>query len=464
MSQRVVPRSVGVNTVTLLSAGWLAVVGCAASRAEPAATDEQTQESGFFHSPFGDPVKAAAAKMIDEGRRTFRFDTFGDESFWGDTLRLHQAIAGEANGGVGPGVSPATALSLGLKVDVDALPFRLRHDLRRGRVDLDDPATTLALLRLDAVVGRHRLLRPRRPADLAGHPVRAVPLDRRRLVRAGHRPSARRLGRTAISTSARSSPPRRISRRSPSCSAVGSSRRSRPCSPRGGRASSTPSWPSTARPSAPTAGSAATLLPPAFGLAGVNLHTWTGWGSVTHWNAFVANLEMHGKGTFYDPRLDDAAQFPIAAREGFGHIVHARGTGSHHPQARRAAPLSARARRARAAARQLRRRAPRRAGATLFAGKASCARCHVPPLTTEPGWNMHTAEEIGIDDFQAQRSPDERYRTTPLRGLWTHMKGGFYHDGRFATLADVIEHYDSFMSLGLTPAEKADLAQYLKSI
>jgi cytochrome c peroxidase len=103
-------------------------------------------------------------------------------------------------------------------------------------------------------------------------------------------------------------------------------------------------------------------------------------------------------------------------------------------------------------------------GATLFSGKADCARCHVPPLFTEPGWNMHTPDEIGIDAFQARRSPDERYRTAPLKGLWTHGKGGYYHDGRFATLGAVIAHYNREFSLGLTDGEKRDLAEYLKSL
>ena len=88
----------------------------------------------------------------------------------------------------------------------------------------------------------------------------------------------------------------------------------------------------------------------------------------------------------------------------------------------------------------------------------------MPPLFTEPGWPMHTAAEIGIDDFQAKRSPDERYRTTPLKGLWTHTKGGFYHDGRFATLHDVIKHYNAHFKLGLTDAEINDLVEYLKSL
>ena len=103
-------------------------------------------------------------------------------------------------------------------------------------------------------------------------------------------------------------------------------------------------------------------------------------------------------------------------------------------------------------------------GDELFEGKAQCARCHVPPLYTEPGWNMHTPEEIGIDDFQAKRSPDERYRTSPLKGLFAHAKGGFYHDGRFATLRDVVDHYNSVLNLNLSEQEKNDLVEYLKSL
>ena len=103
-------------------------------------------------------------------------------------------------------------------------------------------------------------------------------------------------------------------------------------------------------------------------------------------------------------------------------------------------------------------------GDELFEGKARCATCHVPPLYTEPGWNLHTPEEIGIDGFQAQRGPEDRYRTTPLKGLWTHTKGGFYHDGRFATLGDVVNHYNTFLKLNLTKEEQADLVEHLKSL
>ena len=103
-------------------------------------------------------------------------------------------------------------------------------------------------------------------------------------------------------------------------------------------------------------------------------------------------------------------------------------------------------------------------GQSLFMAKAQCATCHVPPIFSEPGWNLHTPAEIGIDDFQANRSPDQRYRTTPLKGLFTRAKGGFYHDGRFASLADVVNHYDGHLHTGLTAAEKTDLVEYLKSL
>jgi cytochrome c peroxidase len=103
-------------------------------------------------------------------------------------------------------------------------------------------------------------------------------------------------------------------------------------------------------------------------------------------------------------------------------------------------------------------------GKILFDKKARCATCHVPPLFTEPGHNLHTPGEMGIDAFQADRSPTRMYRTAPLAGLWTHQKGGFYHDGRFATLKDVLEHYNRHFKLGLNDPEKGDLIEYLKSL
>jgi cytochrome c peroxidase len=108
----------------------------------------------------------------------------------------------------------------------------------------------------------------------------------------------------------------------------------------------------------------------------------------------------------------------------------------------------------------------RKRGQAVFNGAGRCAACHVPPLFTEPGWNMHQASEIGIDSFQADRSPDGRYRTTPLGGLGSRaqQQGGFYHDGRFAGLPDVVNHYNDFQHLNLTDQQKRDLVEYLKSL
>jgi hypothetical protein len=211
----------------------------------------------------------------------------------------------------------------------------------------------------------------------------------------------------------------------------------------------------------PDGQSAAVMLPPAFGLAGVNLHTWTGWGGISHWNALVANLEMHGQGVFYDPRLNDPVKFPVAARAGLWDVrndpdlVTSKLPALQLYQLALAAPRPPRHTYNDRLAKQ---------GRAVFNGRAGCARCHVPPLFTEPGWNMHTAAEIGIDDFQAGRSPDGHYRTTPLKGLFTRLKGGFYHDGRFKSYEAVIDHYNRVFNLGLTAGERAALVEYLKSL
>ena len=269
------------------------------------------------------PPRTRSARR--RGARVFRFDTFGDEAFWGDTLRLHEAIEGEALGGVGDGVRPRTALALGLKVDVDALPRSLRGQLRRGEVDLDDPATTLALLGLDAVVGVTGFFEGDGLASV-GIQCALCHSTVDDSLRARHRPPARRLGEPRPRRRRRSSPSPPNLSRSPTCSACPRTRRAVRAAELGAGEVRRGAHPRRQGRSGPTGKTAATLIPPAFGLAGVNLHTWTGWGSVPYWNAFVANLEMHGQGTFFDPRLDDAVQFPIAARTGFGARARTRRT------------------------------------------------------------------------------------------------------------------------------------------
>ena len=418
-----------------------------------------TSSGNHSFSRFDRSILKNAAHLIRKGRETFRFDTFGDEEFWGGTLRLHEAIAGQDHGGVGPGVSPRTALAVGLKIDVDALPISLKRKLSRGEVDLDDPATTLALLQLGSVVGVTGFFDS--GGSLVSMGIQCAlchsSVDDSFAPGIGHRLDGwanRDLNVGAIVALA------------PDLTFFSNLLGVNEATVRSvlnawGPGKFDAELPLDGKAFRPDGATAATLIPPAFGLAGVNLHTWTGWGSVTHWNAFVANLEMHGKGTFYDPRLDNFGKFPVAAANGFANVrsdedrITAKLAALHFYQLAIPAPKPPPGSFDPDAARR---------GEGIFDHKADCARCHVPPLFTEPGWNMHTADEIGIDDFQALRSPDERYRTPPLKALWTHQKGGFYHDGRFPTLFDVVDHYDKFFGLGLTPTEITDLVEYLKSL
>jgi hypothetical protein len=404
-------------------------------------------------------VRDHALAMIEEGRNIFRFDTFGDEEFWGDTLELHQAIQGEAFGGVGPGVSPRTALDVGLKVDADALPRKLRGRLERGDVDLDDPATTLALLRLNAVVGVTGFF------DDGEDRLRSVGIQCALCHSTVDDSLAPGIGRRLDGWPNRDLDVGTIIGLAPDLGAITDLLGVDEATVRGALASWGPGKFDAelildGRAVRPDGKPGATLIPPAFGLAGVNLAMWTGFGSATYWNAFVANLEMHGKGTFFDPRLSDPARFPVAARAGSGDVrnepdlITPKLAALHFYQLAIPAPAPPEGSfDAEAAGR----------GEAVF-DERGCASCHVPPLFTEPGWNMHTAEEIGIDDFQASRSLDGRYRTTPLRGLFTREKGGFYHDGRFATLRDVVDHYEGTFDLGLSAQERDDLIEYLKSL
>jgi hypothetical protein len=431
----------------VLYLGFVAVNGTvvavtAGPRADP---DEQNQK--------------AAQQLFAQGREIFRFDTFGDETFWGDALQLHRAIEGEALGGVGPGVSPRTALAVGLKVDSAALPHSLKKDLAAGRVDLDDPATTLALLKLNAVVGlkgffaRDGTLRSVGLTCASCHSI----VDDSFAPGIGRRLDGwpnRDLNVGAIVSLAPNKKPITdlLQVDETTLDAVLAA---------WGPGKFDAELFLDGKGFRPDGKSAATLIPPAFGLAGVNLHTFTGWGSVTYWNAFVANLEMHGRGTFFDPRLNDPVKFPVAARAGFFDVrntpdlitpklaaLHAYQLGLLAPKPPAGSFDAAAAKR----------------GERIFTGKGTCANCHVLPLFTEPGWNLHEPAEICTDSFQADRSPDERYRTTPLKGLFAHSKGGFWHDGRFPTLDAVVDHYDGCFGLGLTAREKADLVQYLRSL
>jgi hypothetical protein len=408
---------------------------------------------------FDAEIAQYARTMLDEGRRIFRYDTFGSEAFWGDALQLHKAVAGEKNGGVGPGVSPKTALSVGLKVDADALPAALKKQLAAGKVNLDDPATTIALLKLNAVVGVTAFANPdggvtsmgiqcafcHSTVDnsftpgigrrLDGWPNRDLNVGAIVSLAANLKPFTDLLGadvETVKKVLASWGPGRFDAELDKDGKAF--------------------------RPDGKQAG---TLIPPAFGLAGVNLHTWTGFGSVPYWNAYVGATEMHGAGTFFDARFNDKDQYPVAAKSGAGNTrgtpdrITAKLAALHFYQLSIPAPKAPPGSYDKAAFER---------GKKLFDGPAKCATCHVPPLFTEPGNNLHAPAEIGVDSFQADRSPTHMYRTAPLAGLWAHQKGGFYHDGRFATLLDVVNHYDMHLNLRLSDSDKKDLIEYLKGI
>lgn len=398
-------------------------------------------------------------KLIEEGKQIFRYDTFGDEAFWSGVLHLDKAILGEENGGYGPGVSLNTALAVGLKVDAEVLPDNLVAAINAGEVDLDDPATTVALLQLDAVVGikgtfdaegkmnaigitcavchstvddsfapgigkrldgwPNRDLNVGQIISLTDNPEPVAELlevdeETLRAVLEAWGPGKFNAGLMVDGIAVRSD----------------------------GKV-------------------AANLLPAAYGHTKESMATYTGWGSVTYWNAFVANIEMHGIGNFSDPRLNDPDQFPIAAANGFYDIQNEDDlissklpalleyqvslptpvppAGSFDPEA-----------------------ASR--GEQLFAGKAQCISCHSGPNFSDYEERLHSPEEIGIDAFEADRSPTGMYRTTPLKGVWARGTGGYYHDGRFTTLDEVLAHYDNHFDLNLTSQERNDLVEYLKSL
>src|SRR6266700_7390062 len=327
--------------------------------------------------------------MLDDGRRIFRYDTFGSEAFWGDALGLHKAIAGEKNGGVGPGVSPKTALAVGLKVDADALPPALVKQIKAGKVNLDDPATTIALLKLNAVVGVTAFTTP-------DGGVKSMGIQCALCHSTVDDSFAPGIGRRLDGWANRDLNVGAIVSLSPNL---------KPFTDLLGVDLATvktvlASWgpgrfdaelDKDGKAFRPDGKQAGTLIPPAFGLAGVNLHTWTGFGSVTYWNAYVGATEMHGSGTYFDARLSRRAQYPVAAKSG---SYNTRGTPDrltaklaalHFYQLAIPAPTPPEGSFDKSAAAR---------GKEVFEGSGRCATCHVPPLFTEPGWNMHTPAEV----------------------------------------------------------------------
>ncbi len=360
---------------------------------------------------------------VTEGRQIFRFESFGDEQFWTDTLRMHEVIQ--------RAVTPAVALSVGLKVDADALPQALKDAIAAGQVDLNSTATTVALLKLNAVVGLHGTV-----TSVNGHDT---------LTRVGitcalchstvDNSFAPGIGRRLDGWPNRQLNPGAIIALSPALSDA--------------QKAVYNSWgPGKYDPRFNLDGQNTPLvLPPAFGLANVAKETYTAEGPVSYWNAFVAVTQMHAHGSFDDPRLNiHIVQTPDlvtsklqALREyQFSLAVPAPPVGSFD---------------AAGAAR----------GRAVFAGAGRCASCHLGAELTDINTGiLHAPAETGMDPRYAERTPAKAYRTTPLRALWQHAP--YFHDGSAATLRDVVDHYDGVLKLALTEQQKNDLVEYLKSL
>ena len=395
--------------------------------------------------------------LIEQGKQVFRFDAFGDEDFWSGLLHIDKAIAGSANGGFGSGVSPVTALGVGLKVDAEALPADIVSKIQAGAIDLNDPATTLALLKLNAVVGVNGNF------DGAGK-LQSIGITCASCHSTVDNSFAPGIGKRLDGWPNRDLNVGAIISLTDNAQPIADMLHVDEATLRDVLSKWGPGkFPAIlfmdGKAFRPDGKIAANLIPAAFGLKNLELATYTGWGSISYWNAFVANLEMHGKGNFSDPRLNDPEKYPIAVENGFYNVTHtpdlitpklpALRAYQHsldipEPPANYFDKLSA------------------NKGKSVFMSKAKCASCHALPNYADNV--LHTGSEIGIDNFEADRSPTGKYRTSPLVGLFAKAKGGFYHDGRFATLRDVVNHYDGHLQLHLTEQEKQNLVEYLKSL
>jgi mono/diheme cytochrome c family protein len=361
--------------------------------------------------------------LVAEGKEIFRFDTFGDEKYWTDTLRMHEVIESA--------VTPAAALSVGLKVDADALPQSIKDALAAGQVDLNSTATTLALLKLNAVVG------------VKGQ-VETVN-GRERLVRFGitcalchstvDNSFAKGIGKRLDGWPNLDLNPGAIVALSPAVDAATKAVLN--------------SWgPGMYDPRINFDGQSTPLvLPPAYGLLGVDKETYTAEGPVSYWNAYVAVTQMHGQGNFSDPRLGVnivqspdlvTSKLPALREYQLSLEKPAPPVGSFDPVA-----------------------AER--GRVVFNGAGRCATCHVGNTFTDVNsGRLHDPSETGMDPRYALRTTQKRYRTTPLRALWQHPP--YFHDGSAPTLTDVVEHYNGVRNLRLTEQQKRDLVEYLKTL
>jgi mono/diheme cytochrome c family protein len=367
------------------------------------------------------------AAMLEQGKQTFRFETFGDEAHWTDTLRMHEVVR--------TAVSPATALSVGLKVDADALPQAVKDGIGNGSVDLNSPATTVALLKLNAVLGLKGTVETVSGADTLTRLGITCALCHS-TVDDSFAPG---IGKRLDGWPNRDLNPGAIIALSPAVDAAGKAVFN--------------SWgPGKFDPRNNVDGiNKPVVIPPAYGLAGVDRVTVTGDGNeIAYWNRYVAVVEMGGLGSFSEPRLN------LNVVHGTTDLVTGKLPALQAYQlSLPAPPPPAGSFDATAAVR----------GKAVFEGAGRCATCHSGPTFTDANVRLHPPADSMAEPetpSYAARSATKQYRTSPLRGIWQHPP--YFHDGSAATLQAVVDVYDTKQALGLSAAQKADLVEYLKSL
>ena len=364
------------------------------------------------------PVAQTQSPAVNQGRDIFRFDTFGDERFWTDTLLMNEVIE--------TSVDPTTALSVGLKVDADALPPGIL-----GTVDLKSPATTVALLKLNAVVG------------LKGTVTTGPAGDR--LERVGVTCA---LCHSTVDDSVAPGIGRRLDGWPNKTLNPGAIIALSPVLPSAAKAVYQSWGPGRYDPRFNIDGqNGPVLIPPAYGLAGSPHATFSGDGDVRYWNNYVAVTQMGGQGEFVEPRLGISFLLP----QGTPDLVKPKLDALRDYQLSLAAPAPPPGSFDPGAAGR---------GRAIFMGGARCGVCHNGRALTDD--TLHEPSAVGTDPRYAARSASKKYRATPLRALWQHAP--YFHDGSAATLEDVVEHYRGVLGLTLTPRQKADLVEYLKSL
>ncbi|MEP7282940.1 MAG: c-type cytochrome [Rubrivivax sp.] len=369
----------------------------------------------------------AAAAQVEQGKQIFRFDTFGDEAQWTDALRMHEVISAA--------VDPVTALSVGLKVDAEALPAAVVQGIQNGSVDLHSPATTVALLKLNAVVGLKGTVETVSGVDTLTHVGITCALCHSTVDNS----FAPGIGKRLDGWPNRDLNPGAIIALSPAVDAA----TKRAFNAWGaGKFDPRHNIDGISKP---------VVIPPAYGLEGVHRITFTGDGDeIAYWNRYVAVVEMGGLGTMVEPRLN------LNITHGTQDLV------SSKLPALQAYQLSLMAPAAPAGSFDV---AAAARGKQVFEGAGQCATCHTGATFTDANTRLHPVADSMAEPESpsyASRSATKQYRTSPLKGVWQHAP--YFHDGSAATLEEVVQTYNTKRSLGLTNQQVTDVAQYLKSL